>query len=876
MPNTTPECPQCGGKMSPNAVSGLCPKCLLNIGFESEPVLNSATSPYLPKFVPPSPEELAPHFPQFQILEVIGHGGMGVVYKAKQTNLDRIVALKILRPDVDKDPSFAERFQREARTLAQLNHPNIITIHDFGRKDDLYYLVMEYVDGTNLRQLETAAKLKPHEALAIVPKICEALQFAHERGVVHRDIKPENILVTENGHVKIADFGLAKLSGATDQFPLTGTWQVMGTPHYMAPEQFEKPNSVDHRADIFSLGVVIYEMLTGELPLGHFKLPSERSQADQRLDDVVKRALDKEPDNRFQRASEVKSAVEEIASQPQHTATRAVQSAPRGNELGFLANGLIWSGVIETVITVLLLPTLFEGPGIMLIITSLLVGPLNYINGYLIKHRQRLDIVHALTFIAALPITLFIVPRWIILTVGRMDALWRSEIKSQFVYVPWPDTVAAKRIEELKTDWGQLLLMLPKLIRHGFGLIPKCARFLLQVGMSPFRYLRRALPKISVVCVGIVLWAVLWMGSVFSFEEFVLNKYAPSSYFVFDSTARRLLPKSEAYSYVSFESRGRGKGIGHIPVLDLRRTELDLEIRNLDDVAMRKSNRLEIDLSSTTPEYGISQSRWQNSSRPVTKETLEHWMRAVDVDVADPLVEMEILEILHVIDQLHATGGLNGKDRSLLATASLVNPEIFTQDRYSGNLYARTEIDWDARMPVYAIAFVAWCVVGTVVILFSIFTWKKFHRTSVGGVDAHTELFAVARTVSKLLMTCGIISFVLLLGVKLFLFETGLVAEYLPWFQDVDGIFQIGLVNELMLWSLILLFGGVQVRHGHGAFRRGLGIFSSILAMSIPPANLITLPIGFWCLNVLLNRRIHNLFDGSDVDRTPHDSQRSA
>jgi hypothetical protein len=265
-------------------------------------------------------------------------GGMGAVYKARQPRLDRLVALKILPPETAHDPGFAERFNREARALARLNHPNIVTVHDFGHvagesgpspsatsgvsqtstqsqaSPDLHYLLMEYVDGGNLRQIEDAGKLTPEQALAIVPQICEALQFAHSEGIVHRDIKPENILLDKRGRVKITDFGIAKIVGrVTQAAPLTSARDVVGTPHYMAPEQIEKPLAVDHRADIYSLGVVFYEMLTGELPLGKFAPPSRKVHVDVRLDEVVLHALEKEPALRYQQASEIKTAIETIA-----------------------------------------------------------------------------------------------------------------------------------------------------------------------------------------------------------------------------------------------------------------------------------------------------------------------------------------------------------------------------------------------------------------------------------------------------------------------------------------------------------------------------------------------------------------------------------
>ena len=155
-----------------------------------------------------------------------------------------------------------------------------------------------------------------------MPQICDALQFAHEAGIVHRDIKPENILLDAKGRVKIADFGLAKLLGDAGPQHLTGTHQVMGTLHYMAPEQWERPRHVDHRADIYSLGVVFYEMLTGELPLGRFAPPSEKVQVDVRLDEVVLRALEKEPERRYQHASDVKTDVERITARPAGGSTR--------------------------------------------------------------------------------------------------------------------------------------------------------------------------------------------------------------------------------------------------------------------------------------------------------------------------------------------------------------------------------------------------------------------------------------------------------------------------------------------------------------------------------------------------------------------------
>ncbi len=362
-------CPQCGAELKPDVSEGLCPACLLQRGIATE----GGAPPGTPPFVPPTIPDLVKLFPQLEIIELIGHGGMGAVYKARQPALDRFVALKILAPRSGGDLDFANRFTREARALAKLSHPNIVGVYDFGvaagvppavepgilpggetvdvskmarspgtgpggrmppstsgRRPDattLNYFIMEFVDGPNLRQVEQTGKLSSREALEIIPQICAALQFAHDEGIVHRDIKPENILLDKKGRVKIADFGLAKILGQEPKdFRLTGARDIMGTPHYMAPEQMEKPQTVDHRADIYSLGVVFYEMLTGELPLGKFQAPSQKVQVDVRLDEVVLRSLAREPELRYQNVSEVKTRVETIASTNAPTAAPAASA----------------------------------------------------------------------------------------------------------------------------------------------------------------------------------------------------------------------------------------------------------------------------------------------------------------------------------------------------------------------------------------------------------------------------------------------------------------------------------------------------------------------------------------------------------------------
>ena len=353
-------CPECGSPLLSDAPEGLCPQCLMKLGrrswlggqvsgdSDSEKDGHSKPSPPPEDFALPDMAALQAQFPRLEILEILGRGGMGVVYKARQKDLDRLVALKILAPEVARDSSFAERFNREAKALARLNHPHIVTIYDFGVTEaGQYYFVMEYVDGANLRAVIRSGELAPEQALALVPQICEALQFAHDEGIVHRDIKPANILLDKKGRVKIADFGLVKLMRREpDVHSLTADGQTMGTLNYMAPEQLEKPESVDHRADIYSLGVVFYEMLTGELPLGRFMPPSQKVHVDVRLDEVVLRTLEKEPARRYQHASEVKSEVEHISDGYRGKPTKAHETKSRHRAREYLVAGLLIAAVV--------------------------------------------------------------------------------------------------------------------------------------------------------------------------------------------------------------------------------------------------------------------------------------------------------------------------------------------------------------------------------------------------------------------------------------------------------------------------------------------------------------------------------------------------
>ena len=290
-------CEECGKILPKGRTHGLCAACLMGQAMASRTVVDESERP--DRAAPLSPGEIADRFPQFEVTECLGRGGMGVVYKARQKSLDRWVAIKILAPGRETEERFAERFSREAQTLAKMSHPAIVTVFDHGETGGLFYIVMEYVDGVNLRDLLREGNLAAEQALAIVPPVCEALEYAHGKGVVHRDIKPENLLLDRDGRVKIADFGIASLVGASSE--------KSGTPPYMAPEQ--NGGTVDRRADIYALGVVLYEMLTGERPTEDLVAPSRKVEVDVRIDEMVLRALEKEPERRYQTAEEFRTVI---------------------------------------------------------------------------------------------------------------------------------------------------------------------------------------------------------------------------------------------------------------------------------------------------------------------------------------------------------------------------------------------------------------------------------------------------------------------------------------------------------------------------------------------------------------------------------------
>ena len=269
-------------------------------------------------WVPDTVEQLQPKLPQYEIIEMLGRGGMGAVYKARQRSLNRLVAIKVLpRTAPGGDLNFAERFKIEAHAMAKLNHPAIVAVHDIGETDDgQLYFVMELVEGTDLaKRIESEGRLPVEEVREIALRVCDALEYAHSHGVVHRDIKPSNILLSGEGRVKVADFGLAKIEGTGPTGPLTLSSTTMGSQDFAAPEMLSKARAVDHRADIYSFGVLLYQMLTGDVPRGMFKMPSEKVPGlDSRFDAIVCQAMEELREERYQSVGELWSALDATRS----------------------------------------------------------------------------------------------------------------------------------------------------------------------------------------------------------------------------------------------------------------------------------------------------------------------------------------------------------------------------------------------------------------------------------------------------------------------------------------------------------------------------------------------------------------------------------
>jgi hypothetical protein len=295
-PKSAIACAKCGAPLPPGRAEGVCARCLL--GLDEPPLLLGE---------------------KYELLEELGAGGMGTVYRARDTRLGRVVALKLLADELGADPSFRARFVREARTLASLNHPGIVALYDFGEDDGQLFIAMELVEGT---QLDVATPMESDRAARIAIQLCEAVAYAHGRGVVHRDIKPANLLLGPDDTVKLADFGIARLHSEHGAgHSLTGSLAAAGTPHFMAPEALAGAPP-DPRMDVYSLGVLLFQMLTARLPVGAFDPPPGP------LGDVVMHALAADPARRLASAEELRQALLAAAGQPAAAAHAANELPP--------------------------------------------------------------------------------------------------------------------------------------------------------------------------------------------------------------------------------------------------------------------------------------------------------------------------------------------------------------------------------------------------------------------------------------------------------------------------------------------------------------------------------------------------------------------
>jgi len=286
-------CPKCSLVIDPQRALGLCPACLLG------EVANQIDSPHGAQRCP-TIDQLNQQIKGFQFVELLGRGGTAWTFLAVQESLSREVAVKVMHRNSNWSDSSA-RFQREAESLAKLNHPGIVTIHDFGSTEDFHFLIMEFVAGPTLRRRRNSVTPNVEQSLSIAAQICNAVQYAHDAGVLHRDIKPENILFTSESseaQVKVADFGIAQIFAGGESESLTQTGLVSGTPYYIAPEQNRGLNRATPRSDVFAIAVVLYELLTDHLPIGRFPPPSHYGNCSRQVDRAVLHALQSRPEKR--------------------------------------------------------------------------------------------------------------------------------------------------------------------------------------------------------------------------------------------------------------------------------------------------------------------------------------------------------------------------------------------------------------------------------------------------------------------------------------------------------------------------------------------------------------------------------------------------
>jgi eukaryotic-like serine/threonine-protein kinase len=307
---------------------------------------------------------------RYELEKLVGSGGMSNVFRAHDRLLERTVALKILHEQYTRDEDYVERFRREARAVAQLAHPNIVTVIDRGEQDGRQYIVFEYVDGENLKDLTARGPLDPQDAIRLALQVARALSFAHERGLVHRDVKPQNVLLNDDGQAKVTDFGIAR---SLDVHGVTQTGTVLGTSDYIAPEQ-ARGQKVDPKTDIYSLGAVLYELLTGEVPykgdnfvavaMRHVNEPppsvlDRRPDCPLRLDLAIQRAMAKDPDERYDSmdefCTELEACLNELDGRGEEGATMIVpQARPRRAKRAKRAVRIPWGAILLVLLAALL------------------------------------------------------------------------------------------------------------------------------------------------------------------------------------------------------------------------------------------------------------------------------------------------------------------------------------------------------------------------------------------------------------------------------------------------------------------------------------------------------------------------------------------
>ncbi|MEX0880415.1 MAG: serine/threonine-protein kinase, partial [Thermoanaerobaculia bacterium] len=299
----------------------------------------------------------------YEILSLLGSGGMGEVYRARDKKLDRDVAIKVLPVSVAGNPDRLARFEREAKVVAALSHPNILAIHDFGNQDGIAYAVMELLEGSTLRGKLEAGPIRQQQAVDYALQTAKGLSAAHEKGILHRDLKPENLFVTKDGHLKILDFGLAKKvdavsAGEETSAPTvsghTEPGKVMGTAGYLSPEQV-RGFPLDHRSDVFAFGAILYELLSGKMAFSRHTAsdtmaailrdePPELSESGKNispaLDQIVRHCLEKDRDNRFQSAKDIAFALSE-ASGPTTTSGVQLAAPPTGKRKILIAAAIV-------------------------------------------------------------------------------------------------------------------------------------------------------------------------------------------------------------------------------------------------------------------------------------------------------------------------------------------------------------------------------------------------------------------------------------------------------------------------------------------------------------------------------------------------------